>query len=86
MPPMNSSFADRTSRERRKLFREEAVLLLVFVGLMILAVRPFGLRTFLNGLSHDNIFSLLLVACAVAVILVMLQRIGIIFPEYTERV
>jgi hypothetical protein len=52
---------------------------------MILAIRPFGFRTFLNGLGHDNIFSLLLVASAVAVILVMMQRIGLIFPGESER-
>jgi hypothetical protein len=52
---------------------------------MILAVRPFGFRTFLNGLGHDNIFSLLLVASAVAVMLVMMQRIGLIFPNDAER-
>ena len=61
------------------------VLSLTFVSLMILAVRPFGFRTFLNGLGHDNIFSLLLVASAVAVMLVMMQRIGLIFPNDAER-
>jgi hypothetical protein len=53
--------------------------------LMILAIRPFGFRTFLNGLGHDNILSLLLVASVVAVILVMVQRIGLIFPDEPER-
>jgi hypothetical protein len=61
------------------------ILSSIFVGLMILAIRPFGFRTFLNGLGHDNIFSLLLVASAVAVILVMMQRIGLIFPDEPKR-
>jgi hypothetical protein len=52
---------------------------------MILAIRPFGFRTFLQGLGHDNVFSLLLVASAVAVVLVMAQRIGLISPDVAER-
>lgn len=61
-----------------------AILSSIFVGLMILAIRPFGFKTFLNGLGHDNIFSLLLVACAVAVVLVTMQRIGLISPNEAE--
>jgi hypothetical protein len=61
------------------------ILSSIFVGLMILAIRPFGFRTFLNGLGHENIFSLLLVASAVAVVLVMMQRVGLIFPDEPER-
>ena len=62
-----------------------AILTPILVALMILSVRPFGFRTFLSGLGHDNIFSLLLVASAVAVVLVMMQRIGLIFPYEPER-
>jgi len=81
----NSPSADWASHEKRKLLREMTVLASIFVGLMILAIRPFGFRTFLNGLGHDNIFSLLLVASAVAVVLVMLQRTGWMFPDGGER-
>jgi hypothetical protein len=81
----NSPSADWASHEKRKLLREMTVLTSIFVGLMILAIRPFGFRTFLNGLGHDNIFSLLLVASAVAVVLVMLQRTGLMFPDGAER-
>jgi hypothetical protein len=80
----NSPSADWVSHEKRKLLREMTILTSIFVGLMILAVRPFGFRTFLNGLGHDNIFSLLLVASAVAVLLVMLQRTGFMFPDGAE--
>jgi hypothetical protein len=52
---------------------------------MILEIRPFGFRTFLNGLGHDIILSLLLVASAVTVVLVMLQRTGLMFPDGAER-
>jgi len=85
MAHSNSPFADWASREKRKLLREMTILTSAFVGLMILAIRPFGFRTFLNGLGHDNIFSLLLVASAVAVVLVMLQRTGLMFPDGAER-
>ena len=81
----NSPFADWASREKRKLLREMTILTSAFVGLMILAIRPFGFRTFLNGLGHDNIFSLLLVASAVVVVLVIVQRIGLISPDEEKR-
>lgn len=79
------SFNGQTSHEKRKFLREMAGLSTIFVALLILAVRPFGFRTFVNGLGHDNIFSLLLVASAVAIFLVLLQRIGLIFPDDADR-
>ena len=85
MARSNSPSADWVSHEKRKLLREMTILTSIFVGLMILAIRPFGFRTFLNGLGHDNIFSLLLVASAVAVVLVMLQRIGLISLDKVEE-
>jgi hypothetical protein len=81
----NSTSADRASHEKRRVLREMAILTSILVALMILAVRPFGFRTFLSGLGHDNIFSLLLVASAVAVVLVMVQRTGLMFPDRAER-
>lgn len=77
--------ASWASYERVKLLREIAILSSIFVGLMILAVRPFGFRTFLQGLGHGNVFSLLLVASAVAVVLIMAQRIGLICPNEAEK-
>jgi hypothetical protein len=67
------------------LLREIVILSSIFVGLAILAVRPFGFRTFLHGLGHDNVFSLLLVVSAVAVGLVMMQRIGLISLDKVEE-
>jgi hypothetical protein len=81
----NSSPDDWASQEKRKLLREIAILSSIFIGLIILAIRPFGFRTFLNGLGHDNIFSLLLVASAVVVVLVVVQRIGLISPDEEKR-
>ena len=81
----DTSFGNSWSHEKHKLLREITILSSTFVGLLILAVRPFGFRTFLNGLGHDNIFSLLLVACLVAVALVMMQRVGLLCPYETER-
>jgi hypothetical protein len=77
----NSPSADWVSHEKCKLLREMIVLTSIFVALMILAIRPFGFRTFLNGLGHDNILSLLLVASAVAVVLVIFQRTVLMFPD-----
>jgi hypothetical protein len=74
-----STSTDWTSDEKHKLLREMAILTSILAGLVILAIRPFGFRTFLHGLGHDNVFSLLLVASAVGVILVIVQRIGL--PE-----
>ena len=85
MARSNSTSADWASHERRKLLREMTILTSIFIGLMILAIRPFGFRTFLSGLGHDNIFSLLLVASVVAVVLVMFQRTGLMFPDRAER-
>jgi len=80
----NTSSNDRTYNEKRRLLKEITILASIFAGLLVLAVRPFGFRTFLSALGHDNIFSLLLVVSAVAVILVMLQRLGLIFPDQVE--
>ena len=73
------------SYEERRFLREITILSSIFVGLMILTIRPFGFRTFLSALGHDNVFSLLLVASAVAVVLVMMQRIGLIFSDEVEK-
>ena len=81
----NSPSADWMSRQKRKVLREMAILTSILIALMILAVRPFGFRTFLSGLGHDNMFSLLLVASAVAVVLVMFQRTGLMFPDGSDR-
>ncbi|MFZ0220142.1 MAG: hypothetical protein WAM42_00445 [Candidatus Nitrosopolaris sp.] len=81
----DSSSVGSASHEEHKLLREIVILPSIFVGLMILAIRPFGFRTFLQGLGHDNVFSLLLVASAVAVVLIMAQRIGLISPDAAER-
>jgi hypothetical protein len=80
-----SSSANSTSHEKYKLLKEITILSSILVGLMILAIRPFGFRTFLQGLGHDSVFSILLVASAVAVVFVMAQRIGLISPDEADR-
>jgi hypothetical protein len=79
-----STSTDWTSDEKHKLLREMAILTSILAGLIILAIRPFGFRTFLNGLTHDNIFALVLVASAVAVVIVIVQRAGFMFPDRAE--
>jgi len=81
----NSPSADRASNEKRKLLREMTILTSILVALVALAIRPFGFRTFLSGLGHDNIFSLLLVASVVAVVLAMFQRTGLMFPDRPDK-
>jgi hypothetical protein len=81
----DSPFADWASYERRKLLREMAILVSILVALIILAIRPFGFRIFLIGIRHDNIFALLLLAFAVAVVLVLFQRTGLMFPDGVQR-
>ena len=76
---------DWASDEKHKLLREMAILTSILAGLIILAIRPFGFRTFLNGLVHNNLFSLLLLASAIAVVLVIVQRTGLMFPDRAER-
>jgi hypothetical protein len=64
---------------------KEITISSTFIGLIIFAIRPFGFRTFLQGLGHDNVVSILLVASAVTVALVMTQRTGLISPDEVKR-
>ena len=77
----NSISADQTSHSNKNLRRELAILSSVLVALLLLAARPFRFRTFLHALGHNNVFPLLLVASAVGIVLVIMQRLGIIFPD-----
>jgi hypothetical protein len=79
------SSTNSTSHEKHKLLKEMTILSSILVGLMILAIRPFGFRTFLQGLGHDSVFSILLVASAIAVVFVMAQRMGFIYPDEADR-
>lgn len=57
------------------------VLFVILVALGTLAVRPFGFRNFLHGLGNNDLFSIVLIVSIVGVAIVMLQRLGIIFPD-----
>lgn len=59
------------------------MLLGILGGLLILMVRPFGFRTFLHGLEHNNFYSLILMVCIIGICFAMLQRAGIIFSDNT---
>jgi hypothetical protein len=67
--------------KNNRVAKEIITLSSILVALLILAIRPFGFRTFLHGLQHDSILSLFLVASIVGVVLVMMQRLGLIFPD-----
>jgi hypothetical protein len=79
----NSISADQTSYNNKNLRRELAILSSALVALF-LAARPFGFRTFLHALGHNNIFPLLIVASAVGIVLVIMQRLGIIFRDQID--
>jgi hypothetical protein len=64
-----------------RVAKEIIILSSILVSLLILVIRPFGFRTFLHGLQHDSIFSLFLVTSIVGVVLVIMQRLGLIFPD-----
>ncbi len=81
----SASSNGHTPTERQKLLTELVILSSILVVLSILAFRPFGFRTFLIALGHDNIFSLSLVVGAIAVLLVIMQRIGLIFPDKVKE-
>lgn len=67
------------------LGRKLAVLLAIFAGLIVLVFRPFGYKMFQIELQQHNILALILVLGIVAVILVILQQLGIIFADYTDK-
>ena len=60
------------------------ILLLLLFGFAILAVRPFGFRTFLASMAHGGLYPIVIVFGIIAVILVLMQRLGIIFVESSE--
>ena len=59
------------------------ILLGILACMLILVVRPFGYRTFQISLEQHNVFAVLLVVGIVGIILVILQRLGIIFADYS---
>jgi energy-converting hydrogenase Eha subunit H len=77
----NWTSANQTSYSNKKLRRELAILSSVLVALLFLAARLFGFRTFLHALGHNNVFPLLLVTSVVGIVLVIMQKLGIIFPD-----
>ena len=60
------------------------ILLLLLFGFAILAARPFGFRTFLASMEHGALYPIVIVFGIIAVILVLMQRLGIIFVESSE--
>ena len=76
--PKNSQkhFSDDTRN-----IRDIIILAGILVGLLILAVRPFGYKAFQIGLAQRDIFPTVLIVGIVGVVLVILQRLGIIFGD-----
>ncbi len=67
--------------EEERLKKELVLLSVILVSLGVLSVRPFGFRNFLHGLANNDFFSILLAIGMVVVPIVMVQRLGIIFPD-----
>jgi len=63
--------------------REIGILFAILGGLLVLVFRPFGYSTFLAQLGHHNVFAILLLVSIIAVILLILQRLQLIFT-YTK--
>ncbi len=74
-----------SSLKDRRLGKEMVILSVILISLIGLSVRPFGFRYFIHGLASNQLFSLSLVVGIVAVCVVMLQRMGIIFPDTSTR-
>ncbi len=73
------------SLDEKRLGKEMAILSAILVALIALSVRPFGFRNFLHGLASNQLFSLFLIMGIVGVFFIMLQRLGIIFPDTPSR-
>jgi hypothetical protein len=79
--PANGSGSGKSHSRPLGLKLELAILLSLLAALSVLAIRPFGFRTFLFGISHDDIYSVAILIGIVAVIVVIMQRLGIIFSN-----
>jgi hypothetical protein len=63
----------------------EIILLLSLLAiLLILSLRPFGFRTFLIGLGREELYPMVIVFGITGDLLVLLQRLGLIFAEGSE--
>ena len=74
-----------SSLKDKRLGREMVALTAILIALIGLSVRPFGFRYFIHGLASNQLFSLSIVVGIVVVCVVMLQRMGIIFPDASTR-
>lgn len=86
-PAGSNDNANSGSHSKTKSLRFELVILLsILGGLCFLAFRPFGFRTFLSGLSHGEIYSMAILVGILAILFVIMQRLGIIFynPERAQ--
>ncbi|MGI0047096.1 MAG: hypothetical protein ACREBB_07920 [Nitrosotalea sp.] len=61
--------------------REFVILLVILGSLVVLVVRPFGYKMFQIDLQQHDILPVILILGIVGVIVVILQRQGIIFAD-----
>jgi hypothetical protein len=66
-------------------FRAQIILLVsLLAGFTILAARPFGFRTFLSSMEHGGLYPIPIIFGIIAIILVLTQRLEIIFIESSK--
>jgi hypothetical protein len=69
---------------------EIVVILSLLAAFTILAIRPFGFRAFLASMNHGELYPIAIIFGIIAVVLVLMQRLGVIFVEssgdrYTQK-
>ena len=81
MSEHSQEHSSNNSHDKREFF----ILLAILCGMIVLVFRPFGFKMFEISLGQHNVFSIILVVGIVGVILVILQRQGIIFADYSRE-
>jgi len=79
-----SGHSQEHSTSNSRSTREFAILLAIFATLLVLVFRPFGYKTFQIDLQEHNILAVILIVGIVAAVLMIMQRLGIIFADYVK--
>ena len=72
---------DSQEHTKKESPKQIIILACILVTLLFLAIRPFGYRMFQMGLAQHDAFSILILLGIVGTVLVMMQRLGIIFAD-----
>ena len=87
--PSNKHVNDDNNRNHHHTiisFRAQIIILVSLLACFtILVARPFGFRTFLSSMEHGGLFPILIIFGIIAAILVLMQRLGIIFVDLSSE-